>query len=1393
MRKLALLLLYLSTTLYTLAQERPLTNSRHISIADGLPCNQIFDMAQDDYGFIWMATANGLSRYDGYQFHNFYSLGTNGMHAVLGYVLPDDDHRHIWMQTSTYVFACFDMESGRFVDYTGRSDDQQSYRKFTKDSLGVIWMYDDESGVRRVKASADGTFDCRDYTKEAGTLPHNHVNDAIKDEQGRFWVMTKGGLTLIDREGHPRTITTTTGYRKALTIADRLLALSTDNEIHTFDLSGRLLRKTKVTENVPVVTGSFAWHGQWMIMTQGQTFTVSPTDGQLKPAARHYVKDGFVMQNFDGNYFVSNPSGTLWVFPREGEMRQFDFMDGVETTVDRIRRYNIAKGNDGLYYIASHGNGLYVYHLEEDRMTHYSATDPWPLIGSNYLNNVLIDRSGCIWLGEDLTGINCIMPPTGIGATYYYPNPDRQGNWRNYVRMIRQNDDGSVTASTRDNRLYRFDPQNGNLRLTNELEATAYAQKKDRQGHVWTGTRGDGLYIDGQKATLPAKHIYDIAEDQQGRIWIATWGDGLFLTHLQADGKLDYQQLMKDSYNESLLRCVEIDKNGRLWAASNNGVYSLDLSKTKVSDDDLACSNMANKRLPFDEIISLICSSDGHVWVGSRGGGLLCCKAEGGLLKVEKTFTAHEGMPSNNTYSIVEDRQGNIWVGTDNGVSSISSDMKVSSHLFGQTTQDNIYTENCATMLTDGRLLFGTIHGLMVLTTDGSGDGSLIPFGQQIGSENRPLITSVSINGTDEYLSPHDHSLTVDHDQNTLVISFSTLDFADRSSIQYQYRMEGVDKDWLPLTSEHQAHYNGLRPGTYRFRLRVLGKSNQWGDDTVFTIRIRQPWYNTWWAWLIWLSLLTALGLYIFHTLQRNFRLHQQIKMEKELTNFRLNFYTHIVHEFRTPLAIISGAADKLTQKAGDAQVSRAAVQTVRRGTRRMTKLVNQLMEFRRINTGNQRLAVARTDIIKLARTTFDEFRDMAEKKELNMVFTPFARQHEMILDAHLAEIILYNLLSNAVKYTPVGGTVSLRIKQEGGHLIMTVEDSGPGISPEQVPQLFQPFMHGYVSQGGMGIGLYSAYQAAVLHKGSIAYERVAAEGGSLFTVTLPAEEDAYAPDDYASSSAVNTTPGDTLPIQTIKELQAEAYNDYTVAIIEDDPDMQEQISESIGQFFKTDCYAGGEAALRGMDDKRPDIVVCDIMLPDITGYEVVRKLRASDSLRNIPVIMLTALDGDDHLLRGYKAGADDYMVKPCNYELLILRITQLIKWYARVEPAADSLPSQPQVIITDEANRRFKEKVEAIVSRRLGEPDFNVDLLAAQLKMGRTKFYGKMKELTGMSPNNYLQTERLKRAAELLIEGDLNVTEISYRVGFQTPAYFYKCFKEKYGVAPSKFGKQKA
>ena len=1371
-----------------------LNHSRHISSADGLPSNQIFNMTQDADGYIWMAASNGICRYDGYHFYNIYNLGPehDPIQGAVGHVFPDDDKRHLWMRTSTYVFCCYDLRTGSFIDFTGRDDYARTFRRFIRGKQGVLWMFDDESGVRRVKGNPDGGVSCIDYSKENGNLPDNHVYDAIEDDKGHLWAMTSDGIAIIDAEGNSRTISKGINFRRGIQIGQQMMTLTKSGEIITYDITGREQRRTpKAAElkDFNMVTASFEWHSMWMIITTGQTLMVSPKDGKTTITEQYHIQGGAAIDGLtdDKNYFISNSKGILYVFPKEGDMRVLDLMEGVRSTVERFRRYNIKKGADGQYYIASYGNGLFVYNLQEDRLQHYSATSPWAIVGNNYLNNILIDRSGCIWLSEESTGLTSILPPDNANADYFYPQPEKRGDWSNYVRMVYYTGD-EVFVSTRDNLLYEVNPDTWNHVAPVTLPSTPYAFLKDSKGHEWMGTRGGGLYLDRKPIEFPSTQIYNILEDPSGRLWISTWGDGLFVVRLKDDGTLDCTQLMKRSYNESCIHSIIPDKNNHLWIACNNGVYHIDMQKKSLSDDDFMTHNIKNDEFPFDEIACILPDSEGNIWVGGRGGGLQKCRFDDSKFTIERSYTTHDGLTTNNVLSLISDLQGNIWAGTDNGITCIRKDQKINSYQFGHTLESNIYSENSTAMLPDGRLLFGTAYGLMILQPE------LLTANNQ-EKVGKPIITMVSINGEDRYLSTLDQQIELSHDQNSIELGFSNLDYAGIASTQYRYYLEGVEHDWRQLTSDNSARYNGLPPGKYIFHLSSLNKDNQWSEPYTFTIIIHYPWYNTWWAWLIYLTVIGFIAWHFYRAWRRNFELHQQIRVEKELSTFRLNFFTHIAHEFRTPLAIISGAADKLTQKDNDQHVSRSAVQTVRRGTLRLSKLVNQLMEFRRINTGNQRLGVMQADIIKMARTTCDEFRDLTSRKEQNLTFLPFAHQHQMVFDPHLMEMILYNLLSNAVKYTPQGGSISLKIKKddEADKILLIVEDSGPGISQQQMPQLFQPFMHGYVSQGGMGIGLYTAYQSANLHKGSLVYERVSAEGGSRFIVTIPASDTSYTTEDYAGTTAVNTSTTEENQPDIIKDLVPEAFNDYTVAIIEDDPDMLDQIRESIGRYFKTVSYTEGQPAIAGITENQPNIILCDVMLPDINGFEIVRQLRSDKQMNNIPIIMLTALDGDDQILRGYKAGADDYMVKPCNYELLILRITQLIQWYGRVQTADGVIPEvKQQPIITDEADQRFKDKMEAIVAQRLGDPDFNVDTLAALLKMGRTKFYGKMKEFTGMSPNNYLQTERLKKAAEMLIEGDLNVTEISFKVGFQSPTYFYKCFKEKYGVPPSKFGKQK-
>jgi CheY-like chemotaxis protein/anti-sigma regulatory factor (Ser/Thr protein kinase) len=425
------------------------------------------------------------------------------------------------------------------------------------------------------------------------------------------------------------------------------------------------------------------------------------------------------------------------------------------------------------------------------------------------------------------------------------------------------------------------------------------------------------------------------------------------------------------------------------------------------------------------------------------------------------------------------------------------------------------------------------------------------------------------------------------------------------------------------------------------------------------------------------------------------------------------------------------------------------------------------------------------------------------------MTFMPFAKHHIMLFDKQMMETMTYNLLSNAIKYTPEKGSIAVKIKRESqdgkDFIAITVEDNGPGISKEQQANLFQPFMHGNVSTGGMGIGLYTSHRMASLHHGSLEYKRVG--GASLFTIKVPDTENEYSENEHKRSLALDTTyqKQEYNDEQILREPLPDSFNDITIAIIEDDYDMMEQISSEVAKYFHVNRYLNGQSALESItadNAKQPALIICDAMLPDMEGFDIVKQLKSDADTAHIPIIMLTALNDERHQLRCYEAGGDDYMVKPCNFRLLIGRAVQLIQKNSKKQNAkpvnnetvvaATTSPQHPSIIISA-ADKHFIDRLNIIISQHLGDSELNVDMMAEKMSMGRTKFFNKTKELTGMSPNKYLQNERMRVAADLLKNGELTVSEVSYKVGIQDASYFNKCFKAHYGVVPSKYGKVKA
>lgn len=1378
-------------------------SAHRLSVGDGLPSNTIRAMVQDNDGYIWFGGTGGLARYDGYAVVQINDI-QDGMAANnIGLLEIDRQYNLLWVTTATYNVKCLDLNSCTYADYTGKGDDNRAYRKHLLTKRGM-WLYTEQYGARHI--SYDGTsFTCRDYSIANKSIPENSIAYMAEDSHGSVWAITQHTIIRIDTAGNCHKIQDGISTLDLRTSGNNIVVLDKANRTWIYDSKGHLRLSSQLPialGHIDKVTTSVIWQGKYYVFTPGDTYAYDLTYGRWELAAIQ-VPGALNQGKTEGYSFIANTTdGTLWMLPDKGNATQMHLIDRMSANPGRGRIFNILRANDTTLLIATYGAGLFAYDTTTGKTRRLSANDDAPLLLSDYLFDIFTDRSGCVWVASEAAGMTCIYrKPAGI-ARYVKPLPNKIHDRDNGISRIFNMRDGRTAVTAFDNRTLVLDTARGTLSPIPAPYGDIVAYTIDHQGHEWMITRSGGLLADGKQISkttaiggMQPNDIRDIIADSSGRIWIATWKGGLLWTRRDAKGT-QFHRILTANFNQSRISDIELMPDGWLWAATCDGLYAIDTSKKLPGKDDIRTFNTQNGSLPANEIVCLFANADSTLWIGTQGYGILRAKPNARHHKLTyQALTKKNGLANNNIRSIVAGKDNNIWIGTEEGLAVVNgSTMLVRNIMLSANIMGNVFNSKSSLCLADGTMLFGTNDGVAIVDAR-----SWETTGQQTP---QPHISDIHIDGSSVYASPtlrHLASditagrLTLDSDKNDIRISFSSLDYMTTGATVYQFYLEGYDETWREPTSSNTAEYLHLAPGTYTFHVRAAN-GGQWSSSRILTVVIRQPWYNTTAAWLVYLLLITSITSIVYRQWRRNFELKQRMAIDKQLTEFRISFFTSIAHEFRTPLAIIEGAVSRLTSPtAAERPASqRATLQQIRRGTKRLLRLVNELMEFRKINTGNIKLTLQQHDIVRLVRNVYGDLKPMAQQKEQSMTFTPFANSYIAPIDNNKVESIIYNLLSNAVKYTPEKGNITIRLRHSADTLNISVEDSGPGISAGQQACLFEPFMHGNVSKGGMGIGLYTAKRMALAHHGDISYERAGQTGGAKFTLTLPDNTSAYTAAELDAMSQQPAPGSDDITTEAIvREPMAEPLNNETIAIIEDDCDMLEQLTNELGVYFKTVTYANGASGYQGVISSKPSLVICDVMLPDMDGYTIVSNIRKDKSLDNMPVIMLTALDDVAHQIKGYKAGADDYMVKPCNYQLLATRAAQLITWANNRQQAQTiSDNSKEAPIVTSMADKNFRKDVDFHIAQHLTDPDFNIERLATLMQMGHTKFYGKMRDITGMSPNKYIMSERMRIAGELVLEGRMNVSEIAYKVGFQDPSYFNKCFKRHFGTVPTKYGK---
>ena len=1368
-----------------------------------LPTNNVMNsqhircITQDKQGFLWMGSGTGLYRYDGYQYQRIRET----QHPEL---LPDESvlnianwgSRYLWIRLRGDVYSCYDIDQGCFVDWNGDMGNNEPYRRYVIADDGNLWLYDHSRGCCHVRVDKEGRFSCERFRTEDNTLPSNHVTFVVQDRNNRAWVGTDRGLVNI-REGKPHAVV----KDKAITCAQQMKDGSTyfvseEGCVYKTHKSGSLNIFTP-TSKLPVKVRSVACDGKQLVLaTNGATYRFDTQSGQLSPHPTIHIDNAQVVEDNRGNKVVFDYNGTdLWYMTPERTFHLTNIYNADLVRQSGGGRFKFIYGSNGYIWISTYSNGLFAYNRETGQMRHYTVTGTgYPMISTNFLQNIYEDYSGHIWVCQENQGVRCIGNVSQQRDVRYFTSADDQSH-ANTIRLIHPFED-KMYVGNRQNGLWTTDSQLNITNRDNPYGDDVVAMATDPLGRLWAGTRNRGVFVDGQPLTPAIKgKVSDILCDRQGRIWISIFDGSVYLVMPQQDGTRKVRPFFLQEHAIAQPRSMVESHDGHIWLCSNRGVYRFQPAELIKDSTAYQHINVSGANSNSDEVHCIFEDSRHRIWAGTTGYGLAVIDSGG---HVTRRYTDKDGLPNNSVESIVEDQKGCIWAGTDYGLAKYTeSDDRFNAFFLANTSLGLMYTEGCAIRLADGRLAMGTLHGMQVFNPDDIKPRSAV-FPLSLTDIRINGASVLSIGNSSDLVSGivRQHQMELSHDQNSLTFYFSAFEYVTTQVIKYSYRLEGYDKQWSEPSTENFATYKDLKPGHYTLHIRSYNTYGvQSEHKALLDITIHQPWWNTWWAWLIYLLVIGGVVWTAWRHFQQVNDLRNKIKVENQLTEYKLRFFTNISHEFRTPLTIIRGAMDRINAQGEIPSALRQPVSSMQKSTDRLMRLINELLVFRKIQNQKLSLQLEETDVVDFLRNIFLTFKETAENRQISYNFTTFAREYKMYIDRNFVDKMAYNLLSNAFKYTGRKKEITMRLKQEGDRLKMMVEDTGIGITKEKQASLFTRFNQSEFSRDSIGVGLHMVQELVRVHHGEISFEENPV-GGSIFTITLPTDQSVYGKSDFLKENEqlVQATDNTQQPSPvTYKEMAMPPMNDHRVLVVDDDDDVREFLNNELRRYFVIDLAYNGEEALEKIKAERPSLVISDVKMPVMNGFELTRKIRQDQELADLPIILLTAISDEEKVVKGTEYGADAYISKPFNIKVLISKCRSLIEQRERLKNRyAKEVVGQAPLsdLIVDDADKKFKDRFEMWIYSHLSNPNMQFMDLADSMKMGRTTFFKKVKQVTGMAPHEYIKKARMEKAAELLSDPTNSISEVAYQTGFDDPNYFSRTFKNYFGVTATQFKK---
>lgn len=1336
------------------AQTRKI-NFVHHTVEDGLSQSSVLSIAQDSLGFMWFGTKDGLNKFNTQTFEIFKhnpkdpsSLSSSqNINALL------TDHKgNLWVGTQNGL-NMYLRDSNSFKHFLIKSNlrgevSSNVIRSLYEDRKGGIWVGTDDglyklTGGNRFQRIEGRAADGKVFKKQL-------VKAIYQDQKGMIWIAAMQGLTCISMEDNRYTFKCFVhDPNDARSIADNDITSVIEDRQH----------------NLWVATHQY---GLELFDPTAETFKHIRSENRDGPLGASNVIRKLTLDK-EGRIWIAMLNGIHLFDPVKREFTLLKHDAYIETSLNQNSIYDIHQDAAGSMWIGTYYGGINVYHVDAMPFKGYKSFLDKNSLSSNIVSAVVEDGLHNLWIGTEAEGLN-----------YYDRNT---GLFKNY----KTNADGSGLSS-------------------NLVKAVAIDSKK----RVWVGTYEGGLdlflpaqhsfkhYSDNHtdSGRLTSRRITCLLHDSQGRIWVGTRANGIYSYDERNDAFISRDPALSDK-GESIrhIRHLFEDTKGNIWAATNRGTYRL------------AKSGSHFKKLVFkDSTILLndinVINEDrkGNLWLGSYELGLICYNPVKGLTRY---YTIDNGLPSNVILGLQEDASGALWISTDNGLA------KFDGHIFkNYTVKDglpgNVFNYNSSLRDSRGELFFGGYSGLVSFFPDQIKDNRRIPkavftnlrlFNKAVHIDDETHLLRTNINVIKE--------LTFSHDQNIFSIDFAVLNYIKPEKNKYAYKLDGFERDWN-YVSDASATFTNLPPGTYTLLIRGTNNDGAWSKIEQLTIHVKPPYWATWWAYAIYILFFAGL---LFLILRFSW-MRALMKREQEVHRMKLDFFTNVSHEIRMPLTLIMGPLEMLINESQEFPVLHRKLLGVKKNAGRLTRLVTELMDFRKAEAGKMTLNVSPGNIVNFCREIFLSFRYLAIKHGIDYRFESEERRIEIYFDKFQLEKVIFNLLSNAFKFTPDQGMIKLSVaRADDGWIKVILEDNGIGIAEENKSQLFTNFYQvkdPASRHSGTGIGLALSKKIAQFHHGDLLLLPADKKGNAHTSFCLKLKEGTshFRPDElitpylntdnpvlYNEDTGVETITPEEVSFNYPQAAASAQNGKMDILIVEDNDEVREFIRHSLQHNYKITEAVNGKQGLEIAFDSIPDLILSDVMMPEMDGLELCRLLKTDERTSHIPVVLLTARSGNIHEVNGLKTGADAYLTKPFGVTILQLTIANLLTLQANMRKKfSQQLTLQPANILIESSGEEFLARLMSLIEVNLVNEDFSVNVLAAEIGMSTPVLYKKIKALTGMTVNNFIKSVRLKRAAQLLKQNNNTVYEVAYMVGFSDSKYFSKEFSRQFGLTPTEY-----